>query len=152
MPNEPISRYTLAKTLGYLHKDIMVPALEGIPAYYRSITTSNPEEIRKISNSDSRDVLDAISAMQALSSIGVMPLYSKSPLKHRISGSFSPVANANLSVRPEQYQIMSLTLDDFQKGVVLNPKGEVQSVYDERPRGTSINKMIQASGYTRALG
>lgn len=151
MPSSPISRQRLAAAIGALHKDVLIPALEGTPSYYRPISSQKAEDQQRISNSNSADVLDAISAMNQLSSLGILPIY-RQPMNAKPKESFSVVSEAAPYVKPHQYQIMSLTLEDFKKGVLLDPKQEAQTIYEERPRGVSTNKMIGESSFTRLIG
>ncbi len=152
MPSKPISTLQLARALGHLHKDVMIPALEGEPQWYRSIVSADPDDVRRIANSNNRSVRDSISAMEQLAVLGIQPVYTRAKPRLETPGSFNVVANSQIVSNPNRYQIMSLTWDDFKKGRILNPNGEAQSEYEERPRGVSINKMIQESGFTRLLG
>lgn len=154
MPTKPISKEEYAIALGYMDKDLFRPGLEGAPMYRRSLIDADRYNQQALANKTSRVPTEGFSAFDALKGIGVDPVYTRAP--QRIRYNYSPEQSSSLrsavSVRPDMYQVQSLTWDDFRKGVMLGNDAPKQSIYDERPAGTSVNKMISRSVFTDLLG
>lgn len=151
MSETPISRRSLAKAIGSLHRDYFIPALEGDPGHHIPIGTVDARDAQRLALRNSKDVSNAYAAFDALAPLGIQPLYVENKKPSFRAKDFVNLDSAT-RIRPERYQIMSLTLDDFKKGVVLDPTKDVQSEFEERARGVSVNKMIQSSIYTRLAG
>ena len=157
LPSEAISKAEYAKALGYLYKDILIPSLEGAPQHYNPITTKDGSIQSKFANKSSKDIGNVFEAFSALQSIDVSPLFDDiAAAGKRNAAAFKngsvALDNAKLSIKPNQYQIMSLTLDDFFNGNKPASDSKLQTIYEERARGTSAYKMIQQSIYTDLLG
>ena len=155
MPSNPISKAEYAIALGYMDKDLFRPGLEGAPMYRHSITDADQRSQAALANKTSRIPTESFSAFEALKSINIDPVYVKSSgtPKYRYRQDQSmPLSKAKLSVRPDMFQIQSLTWDDFRNGVVLDSTAPKQSIADENAAGKSVQKMISQSVYTDLLG
>ena len=154
MPGKPISKAEYAIALGHLHKDMFLPALEGAPMYGKSLADTSGYTQQSIANKNSARPAEGYAAFEALKGIGVSPAYLPVPAdpKYRYKQKDSVAIKSNLSVRPDMYQIQSLTWDDFQNGVILGSDAPKQNLDDERAAGRSVNKMISRSVYTDLAG
>lgn len=157
MPKEPISRRQYAEALGYLYSEELIPSLEGAPAYYHPITSHKAIDTRAIASKNSSVPAAVYSATAQLDTIDVDPLLMPKGSKADIDaeafkkGTVALTANA-ARVRPNMYQIMSLSYDDFASGKVIDSKGETQSQFDDTATGRSVNKIIYQSGFTDLIG
>lgn len=154
MPGKPISRIKYAQALGYLDKDILRPALESAPMYYRSIAASNYKDQVTLANKNSKIPAESYNAFYDLRGINVDPLYTRKPsnTRYTVPQSKSVVIDSGISIRPNQYQIMALTYDDFIAGKIPDSKAPKRNAYDERVDDVSVHKMVQQSLYTDLLG
>lgn len=157
MPKEPISRRQYAEALGYLYSEELIPSLEGAPAYYHPITSHKATDTRAIAAKNSSVPAAVYSATAQLDTIDVDPLLMPRGSKADIDaeafkkGTVALTANA-ARVRPNMYQVMSLSYDDFAEGKVIDSKGETQSQFDDTATGRSVNKIIYQSGFTDLIG
>lgn len=154
MPGKPITKAQYAMALGYLDKDLFRPGLEGAPMYRHSLSDSDAYGQRALANKTSRIPTESIQAFEALKGIGIDPVYVRAPrqLKYQFSPDKSVALKSELSVRPDAYQIQSLTWDDFKNGVKLDKTAPKQNFSDDRAAGQSVNKMISRSVLTDLLG
>lgn len=72
MPEAPISRLAVARTLGHLHQNILIPALEGSPSNYTPISKIDQTNAAR---KNSTPVLDAIGAFREVAHMGISPYY-----------------------------------------------------------------------------
>ena len=153
MPDTPIKEAEFAAALGFLDRDILRPALEGAPMHKHSLLNSNDYEQMAMARKTSRTPTEVFGALRDLQTISTsQPLYLDKPRNYsRTLGKSSGVDSA-VSVRPDYYQIMSLTLDDFKNGVILDDKAGREFAYNNKAAGKSINRMISSSIYTDLLG
>lgn len=157
MPQKPISRMQLAQAMGYMFSNELVPALEGAPAYYHPITSGKARDARSIANKNSTVPSEVYAAAEVLDSIDVDPVLSELPTQSVIAEAAKQKQTIALTskvgkIKPNMYQVMSLTYDDFAKGKVIDTQGETQNLFDTAPRGTSVNKIISQSLYTDLIG
>lgn len=157
MPEQPISRMQFAQTLGYMFTDELVPALEGAPGHYHPITSSEARDTRSIANKNSTVPAEVYAAAKELDSIDVNPVVGKLPAHSAVAQAAQQgktvALTSNLGkIKPNMYQVMSLTYDDFTSGKVIDTQGEVQNLYDNTARGTSVNKIISQSLFTDLIG
>lgn len=152
MPRKPISREGYASALGYMYRDMLIPALEGAPAYYRSISSADGFDQTRIANKSSRIPREVYQAAAMLDTIDVSPTFrTVSPTSSRKMKSI-PGASS-VAIRPDSYQVASLTLDDFRAGRELDSSAGYRFGFDEdRHDDGSIYKIINRSGYTDLLG
>lgn len=155
MPREPISKLKLAQALGYMDTEYFRPALEGAPMYYAKVGDPNYDIQKKQANKSSRVPRESYAAFETLQEI-VDPLYVKKPsskMKYIYTPQESVALDSDVSIRPNSYQIQSLTYDDFISGKILHPTNDKRYNLDEEiPKGVSANKMISQSIYTDLLG
>lgn len=153
MPTKPISEAEYGAALGFLDRNIFRPALEGAPMYRHFLSNSDDYAQKAIARKTSRTASESFAAFDALQGIPVRePLYLDKPRSYRRSADNSSAVDSSINVRPDYFQIMSLTLDDLKNGVILDDKGPKQSLVETRPAGKSVNKMINRSIYTDLLG
>lgn len=153
MPSKPISEAEYAAALGFLDRDIMRKALEGAPMYRHSLLNSDDHAQMAMARKTSRIPTESFAAFNELKGIPVRtPLYLNKPRKYTRSAANSSTVDSALQIRPDAYQIMSLTLDDFAKGVILKDKPDTYYSYSDKAAGKSINRMINRSTYTDLLG
>lgn len=157
MPEQPISRKQYAEALGYMFSEELVPALEGVPAYYHPITSLKASDTKAIAAKNSSVPADVYSAAAKLDSIDVDPLLMEKGSKSKIDAKafkrgVTALTTDGAKVRPNMYQIMSLSYDDFAAGKVIDTQGETQSQFDDTATGRSVNKIIYQSGFTDLIG
>lgn len=154
MPGKPITKQQYAMALGFLDRDLFRPGLEGAPMYHHGIIDSDAYGQKALANKVSRIPTEGYAAFEALKGIGINPVYVRAPkqMKYTEAMDKSVALKSNLSVRPDSFQIQSLTWDDFRNGVVLGKDAPKQSLYEDRAAGVSTNKMISRSVYTDLLG
>lgn len=157
MPAQPISRRQYAEALGYMFSEELVPALEGAPAYYHPVTSLKASDTKAIAAKNSAVPAAVYSAAAQLDSIDVDPLIMPKGSKSEIDseafkkGTVALTANA-AKVRPNMYQIMSLSYDDFAAGKIIDTQDETQNQFDDTATGRSVNKIIYQSGFTDLIG
>ena len=154
MPGKPISKAEYAIALGFMD-NIFRRGLEGAPMWRHPLTDTEQRSQYAVANKTSRIATEGYSAFDALKGININPVYMRAPSRQKYN--YDPrqsvaITKASLSVRPDMYQIQSLTLDDFRKGVILDSNAPKQSFYDENAAGQSTQKMISRSAYTHMLG
>lgn len=153
MPSSPIKEAEYAVALGFLDRDILRPALEGAPMHRHSLLNSDDYEQLAMARKTSRTPTEVFGALRDLSSISVsQPLYLDKPRKYSRSIANSDAVDSTVSIRPDYYQIMSLTLDDLMNGVILDDKAGREFAYNNKAAGKSVNRIISSSIYTKLLG
>lgn len=153
MPTKPISEAEYGAALGFLDRNIFRPALEGAPMYRHFLSNSDDYAQKAIARKTSHVASESFAAFDALQGIPVRePLYLDKPRSYRRSADNSSAVDSSINIRPDYFQIMSLTLDDLKNGVILDDKEPKQSLAETRPAGKSVNKMISRSIYTDLLG
>lgn len=153
MPSSPITKAEYAAALGFLDKNIFRPSLEGAPMFRHALSNSDDHAQMAMARKSSRIPTESFASFNELKSIPIhKPIYLDKPRNYGHSGKASVVVGSNVNIRPDSYQIMSLTLDDFLNGVVLDDKANKQYAYNERAAGKSVNKIISRSTYTDLLG
>jgi len=153
MPKTPIKESEYATALGFLDRDILRPALEGAPMHRHSLLNSDDHEQIAMAGKTSRTVTEVYGALRDLEKIPIyQPLYVDKPRKYGRSIDNSVAVDSPVSVRPDYFQIMSLTLDDLKNGVILDDKAGREFAYNDRAAGKSVNRMISSSIYTNLLG
>lgn len=157
MPKAPISKFALGEALGHMYARQFIPAMEGAPSYFRDVDSSLDRDQQALARKNSTVPMEFYAATEALDFIDVNPIFvdPKDTYKYNqqeLRKGKQALTTRVGSIRPNSYQIMSLTYDDFKKGRVLTKDDGVQFVAEERPRSTSVNKMINQSIYTDLLG
>lgn len=152
MPKEPITKAQYAQALGVMYRDELIPALEGAPAYFRNISSMSGYDQLRLASKNSRVPSDVYSAAKQLDAIDVSPTFVSAHIVPK--GKMVRVNSGSLSrVSHDVYQIPSLTLTDFQAGVLPEIKGRSKIGFDTtRYDEGSMYKFLNRSAFTDLLG
>ena len=153
-----INRHELAVAEGYLMRDKLRPALEGTPLYFASLQDQSEHSQKRLASRQSRAALESLSALHTLQNVNVgispiAPIELESARKN-INNNFSRVSAGRIgTIRPDQYVVMSLTPDDFKKGVIPSKDKYSSEILDlDKLDGKSGFKTLTRSQYTDLAG
>ena len=157
MPSRPISRQAYAEALGYMYSKMLLPALEGAPAYLSDLSSSDAHTQMTQAAKSSRVPHEVYQAAQKLDSINISPVFRnwEQPASYAVDKDASIAISTDAPpIRPDRFQIFSLTRSDFSKGVKLDKSAGYVPVNakDDRRQHPSINKVYERSLYTDMLG
>ena len=173
LPKNALTKDIIGLAMGYMHKDIANPIIEGpavtykttggklVPAAAETLATMYREDLASRSSKDSKTLGDVVSAFRKLDSLGINPIYSKPRSGYRITpGRNNPYVGLRSSgvIMPDQYLIPALTYEDFIAGKLPNKDNPIINATRESfnngdiATGSSVYKAISRSARTDLLG
>lgn len=152
-----LTQQQLAYAGGFVHRALN-NYLEGAPSYLANMSHLSDDEAERLGAKRGTVAKESIAAFRLFDRLGVKNLlYTQNgqslPMHtgpRNTSYAYATTTGAQ-TIRPDEYVIPSVTLSDFQKGVLPKPQDGLVR-YSDKTNGKTTNKMITRNILTDLLG